>query len=248
MPAAPLFEAKPYKADVWRLVEAQHRVSTLKLTDSLDEQALLESMIEKTKPPLPPQCEGLDYLLAAPFRYGAVYPAGSRFRRAGMTAGVFYASERVETAVAEVAFYRLLFYAESPETPFPDAATGFSAFAAKVMTERSIDISRPPFDTGGLMHLNEYSACQMLEEAARKSGIDVIRYPSVRDPKRGANVAVLSPLSFANKHPVKWQTWRIRISASGVSALCDFPVIRLSFDRGAFAEDPRLAGFVWERR
>ena len=42
----------------------------------------------------------------------APYPIGSRFRRAGRTAGVFYAAESPETAVAEMAFYRLLFFAE----------------------------------------------------------------------------------------------------------------------------------------
>ena len=72
MPAAPLSEpliVTRYKGEVWRLVEAQHRVSTLKLTDSLDEQALLEKILDQTKPPLPPECEGLDYLLAACRRY-----------------------------------------------------------------------------------------------------------------------------------------------------------------------------------
>src|SRR5262245_11246750 len=77
----------------WRLVEAQHHVSTLKLVDSVKERELLEELIEATKPPLPPECRGLHYLLSTPFRYGSVYPAGSRFRRAGLTEGVFYASE-----------------------------------------------------------------------------------------------------------------------------------------------------------
>jgi hypothetical protein len=248
MPAAPLFEPKPYKADVWRLVEAQHRVSTLKITDTLDEQALLESMIESTKPSLPPECDGLDYLLAAPFRYGAVYPAGSRFRRAGRSAGVFYASEDVETAVAEVAFYRLLFYAESPGTPFPDAATDYSAFAARIRTENSIVISAPCFDTKALMHLSDYGRCQDLADEGRRQGVELIRYPSVRDPGKGVNAAVLTPAAFTVKRPVDWQSWRIRTGSNGVSALCDFPVIRLSFDRGAFAADMRLAGFDWERR
>ncbi len=246
-PAALSSEARLYQRDVWRLVEAQHSVSTLKLTDSLEEQTLLESLIETTKPPMPPECAGLDYLLAAPFRYGAVYPHGSRFRRAGRTRGVYYASEQIETAVAEVAFYRLLFFAESPDTTFPDAAADFSAFAAKVRTERSIDISRPPFETADLMRLRDYSKCQALEEAARKAGIELIRYPSVRDPLKRANAAVLTPLAFASKRTFNWQTWRIRISAAGVSALCDFPVMRLSFGREAFSADPRLAGFRWIR-
>jgi hypothetical protein len=35
------------------LVEAQHRVSTLKLVDTFDKQAMLEEQIQATKPPLP---------------------------------------------------------------------------------------------------------------------------------------------------------------------------------------------------
>ena len=78
-------EAVKLEGKVWRLVEAQHRVSTLKLVDTLDEQALLEDLIEETKPAIPVECRRLDYLLATPFRYGSVYPQGSRFRRAGRT-------------------------------------------------------------------------------------------------------------------------------------------------------------------
>src|SRR5262245_6883848 len=85
----------------WRVVEAQHRVSTMKLVDTLDEQSVLESLVEATKPRLPPECQHLHYLLATPFRYGAPYPSGSRFRRAGMTPGVFYASRTSSTAIAE---------------------------------------------------------------------------------------------------------------------------------------------------
>ena len=89
------------------------------LVDTLAEQHLLEELLERSKPPVPPECRGLHYLLATPFRYGAPYPAGSRFRRAGLTPGVFYASQAPETAVAEMAFHRLLFFAESPGTPWP---------------------------------------------------------------------------------------------------------------------------------
>ena len=71
----------------WRAVEAQHRVSTMKLVDTLAEQSALESLIDATKPPVPPDCRHLHYLLATPFRYGAPYPTGSRFRRAGADAG-----------------------------------------------------------------------------------------------------------------------------------------------------------------
>ena len=129
-------EAVRLDGKVWRLVEAQHRVSTLKLVDTLDEQALLEELIEETKPAIPAECRHLDYLLATPFRYGSVYPQGSRFRRAGRTRGVFYAAEQVATAVAEMAFYRLLFFADSPDTPWPKDAAEYTAFSAAIRTDK----------------------------------------------------------------------------------------------------------------
>src|SRR6266571_6247553 len=86
--------ARPLSGICWRVVEAQHHVSTLKLVDALDEQELLEDLIEATKQLVLPECRHLHYLLATPFRYGAVYPTGSRFRRAETTEGVFYAAEK----------------------------------------------------------------------------------------------------------------------------------------------------------
>ena len=111
-PAALRSELRPYEQRVWRVVEAQHHFSTRKIVDTATEQNLLEDLIEKAKPPVPIECRGLDWLLSTPFRYDAPYPIGSRFRRAGRTAGVFYAAETPETAVAEMAFHRLLFFAE----------------------------------------------------------------------------------------------------------------------------------------
>ena len=247
MPDAHSFDATTYAAEVWRLVEAQHRVSTLKLVDSLDERALLESMIEGTKPSLPPECAGLDYLLAAPFRYASIYPHGSRFRRAGRTEGVYYASEQVETAVSEMAVYRLLFYAESPQTPFPDAAADYSAFSVRAATRFCYDMASPDFDDHAFRNPVDYSRTQALADSARESGVAIIRYRSVRDHEQRANVALLTATVFLDRKPRQWRTWRLRLGSGGVSALCDFPASGLSFGRRAFADDPRLADFRWER-
>lgn len=248
-PAALSSEAGPYRGAVWRLVEAQHRVSTLKLVDSLEEQALLEDLLEESKPRLPPECRGLDYLLATPFRYGAIYPHGSRFRRAGRTLGVFYAAETVTTALAEMAFYRLLFYAESPATPFPRDAADYTAFSAAVATGRALDLTAPPLDRDAYHweSRTDYAACQALADAARAGDCRLIRYRSVRDPDRGANVALLTALCFAAPQPLERQTWRIRLSASGVQALCDFPASRIGFSPDDFAADPRIAAMEWHR-
>lgn len=229
------------------MVEAQHRVSTMKIVDTLEEQALLEDMLEVTKPVLPHECRGLDYLLATPFRYGAAYPAGSRFRRAGRTEGVFYASEEPSTAVCEMAFYRMLFYAESPATPFPDAPADYNAFSVSVATKACIDIAKPPLQDAAFEHLTDYGPCQDLADNARSAGVELIRYASVRDKKHGNNIALLSARAFAKKEPTQRQTWWIKIGSSGISALCDFPIARISFGTDYFNADPRAASFNWAR-
>ncbi len=243
-------EAFRLEGKVWRLVEAQHRVSTLKLVDTLDEQALLEDLIEETKPTIPQECRHLDYLLATPFRYGSVYPQGSRFRRAGRTRGVYYAAEQVATAVAEMAFYRLLFFADSPDTPWPSDAAEYTAFSAAIRTDKAIDLTKPPLskDSARWTEFSDYEACQALADAAREAELHAIRYQSVRDPQKRANVAVLSCQVFAKPKPVDRQTWRIRLSGSGVQALCEFPRQRVGFDRIDLAGDPRIAGLRWERK
>ncbi|EYR80794.1 RES family NAD+ phosphorylase [Shinella sp. 838] len=241
-PAALSSEARPFAGPVWRFVEAQHRVSTLKLVDTLDEQALLEDLLEESKPVLPPECAGLDYLLATPFRYGAVYPHGSRFRRAGRTLGVYYAGLSVETALSEMAFYRLLFFAESPATPLPANAADYTAFSALVETGGALDLTAPPLDRDAAVwtHPTDYAACQSLADGARAAGLAAILYRSVRDPAGGTNMALLTASAFAAPKPVERQTWRIRLSRLGVQALCDHPPRRIGFSREDFRGDPRI--------
>src|SRR5581483_3242011 len=221
-PAALSASARTLAGICWRLVEAQHYVSTLKLVDSVAEQELLEDLIETTTPTLPPECRDLHYLLSTPFRYGAVYPTGSRFRRAGMTEGVFYASETPQTAVAEMSFYRLLFFAESPDTPWPANPAEYTAFSAAYATKKAIDLTKGKYtaDRARWMHATDYSHCQALADNARAAKIDVIRYASVRDRGHGVNLALLTCRAFASPTPIDQQTWHIRLSAAGAQAIC----------------------------
>jgi len=233
----------------WRIVEAQHHVSTLKLVDTLDEQRLLEGLIEGTKPMVPPECRHLHYLLFTPFRYGAVYPNGSRFRRTGITEGVFYAAEAVESAIEEMTFHRLLFFAESPRTPWPPNPAEYTAIAAEYKTKNAIDLTRGRFTAHSAAWSDpvDYSQCQALAETARTAAIEIIRYRSVRDPKHGANLALLTCRVFKKPQPVGLQTWRIRLSAAGAQAICESPKYGLGFDRETFAADPRVAALKWDR-
>jgi hypothetical protein len=241
--------ARQASGRAWRVVEAQHIISTAKLTDSAEEQRLLENLIEATKPAVPPECRHLNYLLSTPFRYGAPYPKGSRFRKAGRTLGVFYASENIDTAIAEICFRRLLFFAESAGTAWPTEAGEFTAFAAEYATPRAIDLTRPPFDERAAiwMHLTQYDACQTLAELAREAGIELIRYASARDPRHKLNAALLTCRAFARAEPSDRQTWRILFGSKGARALCEMPREMIDFDRTAFAADPRIAAMRWER-
>jgi hypothetical protein len=248
-PAALSSEAKSARGRCWRVVESQHHVSTAKLTDTAEEQNRLEDLLEASKPPIPEECRGLHYLLSTPFRYGAAYPNGSRFRRAGMSPGVFYASARPETAIAEMAFYRLLFFAESPLTPWPANAGEYSAFSADYATARAIDLTRAPLnkDIQVWTHTTDYSGCQSLADQVRLAGIDLIKYQSVRCPDGGINLAILGCRVFAKPEIGERQTWRIHLSASGTRVICEFPKRVLNFDRATFAADPRIAAMSWER-
>ena len=240
--------AEAFLSRCWRIVEAQHQASTMKLTDTLEDQNILEQTIETTKPRTPTGCETLDFLLMSPFRYSATNPFGSRFRRPNSPLGVFYASEHAATAIAEKAFYRLLFYAESPATPFPRNPGEYTAFAAELAGDRSLDVTVALFANDSLLsHLSDYSHSQAFADVAREANIAMIRYSSLRDPERRSNFAVLSPAAFAKPDPVGRQSWRLHVDANGVRAACESPRVLIAFDRTAFSADPRLQDFRWTR-
>lgn len=221
----------------------------MKLVDTLAEQALLEDLIESSKPQVPVECRHLHYLLSTPFRYGALYPLGSRFRRAGLTSGVFYASLKVETAICEMAFHRLLFFAESPDTPWPANAGEHTAFSVRFRVVAGLDLTEAPFDGDAerWTHPTDYSSCQELAETARAAGVQALRYRSARDGAGGINVALLACAAFRSPEPLERQLWRLHLGPAGVRAIGSTPKQRLGFDRASFSADPRIAAMPWER-
>ncbi len=254
MPAARLSDrpgalARKTGGRCWRAVEAQHRISTMKLTDNIVEQDLLERAIEAGKPPVPPDCGHLDYLLSTPFRYDAPYPRGSRFRRAGMTPGVFYASAHPGTAMAELAFHRLLFFADSPSTPFPRNPGEYTVFAAEYATPRALDLTAPPLARRSRLWMDplDYGPCQTLADKARAENVEALLYASVRDSQHRQNVALLACRAFAGPAVTARQSWRLHFDAQGVRASCELPRQTLEFGRDAFAGDPRIRRMAWTR-
>jgi hypothetical protein len=231
----------------WRLVEAQHHVSTAKLTDTSREQERLEVLLEQSKPSIPEECRQLNYLLFTPFRYGS-YPRGSRFRRTGNSLGVFYGSELPRTAAAELTFHRLLFFAESPDTPWPSNPGEYTAFAVE-FSAASIDLTRPPFNAHERVwtHRTDYASCQALADDCRSIDVDIIKYRSARYPTPAMNIAILRCRAFAHPDILDRQTWRIHLSNMGARVISELPKDVLDFDRDAFASDPRIAALRWNR-
>ncbi len=218
----------------------------MKLVDSLDEQRTLEEMLDATKPAVPADCRHLHWLLFTPFRYAA--RSDSRFRRAGATPGVFYAALSVTTAVAELAFWRLLFFLESPGTPWPANPQVLTAFSVEHATERCLDLTAPHHDVeeDRWTHPTDYAACHSIADAARAAGCGAIRSLSARDPERGVNLTLLTCAAFARHEPTARQSWRFKLGRAGVIALAEDGQGRF-FGRDAFARDPRIAAAQWER-
>jgi hypothetical protein len=213
----------------WRVVEAQHRASTLRLVDTLAEQRLLEDLLEASKPPLPVDAAPLHYLLATPFRYPAPPPLGSRFRGIG-DPGVWYGASAVHTALAEVAYWRLRFLADSPATPDlpPVPHTAFRASVAG----SAIVLTDAPFRRrhADWEDPRSYVATQALARDAREAGIALIRYRSVRDPQHRACIAVLTPKAFRKREPLQQQGWLIKVSRMRVLAEAGLGSERIAFE------------------
>ncbi len=213
-PAAVASEGRRWQGALWRAVEAQHRVSTLRLVDTLDEQAQLEALLEASKPALPATREPRHYLLLTPFRYPSPFPGGSRFR-AATDPGVFYGADERRTACAELGYWRWRFLLDAPAlsrlAPLPH--TLFQAPVAGT----ALDLAAAPLsrDAAAWTASRDYGPCQQLGSVARAAGIDIIRYQSVRDPEAGHCGAVLTPDAFTAQ-PVAEQTWHLTVTRERV--------------------------------
>lgn len=214
-PLAVSSEARDWRGPVWRMVEAQHTASTMKIVDSEAEQDLLETLLEGSKPVPPATAEALDYLLATPFRYGPLR-GGSRFRSV-TDPGVFYAAESVGTAGAELGYWRWKFLQDAVDLGKLEPVA-HTAFRAEVSTLVA-DLRKPPFSANNeaWRHPSDYSTTQAFARASREANIGGIIYQSVRDPHPAWCIALLTPQAFAKPkpHPAT-QTWWLSVNQNEV--------------------------------
>jgi RES domain len=226
----------------WRVVESQSMISTRKLVDSLEEQALLEELVDRVKPPLPawPKLKGLHFLLSTPFRHPPLRN-GSRFGTR-FEPGIWYGSRGLGTAFAEVAYYRLVFL-EGTTAKLTAIQVELSAFRAEVRTLRGVDLTKPPFDAhvGAISSKTHYDVSQALGLAMRASGVEVFVYESARDRERGSNVGLFVP-AFAAKTPSLPESWLCRAERQRVEITKKDLLKRrqLVFARAEFLVDGKL--------
>lgn len=197
----------------WRAVEAQHIASTMLLADSVEEQEVLETILESSKPPIPIEAAALHWLLFTPFRYPPL-PSGSRFR-APYDPSVFYAADERRTACAESGYWRWRFLMDSElDTIQPRQQTLFQSD----IQGSCIDLRVAPFlvERDKWIRDADYAPCQAIAREARSLGVQIVRYESVRDPSRGACLAVLSPTAFAKPEPINSQTWNLYVTRTRV--------------------------------
>lgn len=207
-------EAAAARFDLWRAVEAQHVSATMALTDSVDEQHVLERLLEESKPSVPTAARRLHWLLFTPFRYPPP-PGGSRFR-SSHDPGVFYGAEVVRTACAELGYWRWRHLRDSPALASMPTKPQ-TVFRVQVAA-RCVDLRAKPFDADRARwtRSDDYSACQRFARTARSAEVGAIRYESVRDPLHGGCAAVLAPAAFARPAPLDQQTWLLSVSRERV--------------------------------
>lgn len=200
-----------------RVVESQEQIATNSLVDDLAEQELLETLLDRAKPPAPAEARGLHYLLATPFRYPPLRH-GSRFGGRNEPS-LFYASTRLRTALAETAYYRLLFwYGMTVAPPAGKLITAHTVFGAAYVTDHGLRLQHEPFSSfvSRIADPAHYTDTQLLGRHLREAGVEAFQYPSARDHLQGLNVALFTPRALHEPRPTFQQPWLCETGAAQV--------------------------------
>jgi hypothetical protein len=231
---------QPIRGTLRRLVESQEQVATSRLVGSLDRQAVLEAMLESSKPPLRPGTERLHYLLATPFRYPPLR-YGSRFGTRAEPS-LLYGALSVPTVLAEAAYYRFVFWHGMQVPPPAPLVTQHTLFTARYRTPRGVRLQAPPWDAERerLTDPARYTETQALGAAMRAAGVDAFEYPSARDSGRGVNVALFGPAALASTKPAALESWLAETSAERVRFLARSGPGVHEFPLATFLVDGRL--------
>lgn len=202
---------------LYRIVESQEQIATLGYVDTLEEQAILEELLDSSKPKLSENTNGYHYLLNTPFRYPPL-KWGSRFGKKHEPA-IFYGAKSIPTTLAESAFYRFVFwYSMDGEPPKSKIRSEHTLFSAGYATNYGMKLYSGPFKAfqAELMKPNDYHQCQLLGSAMRDAGVQAFEYLSARDNEKGICVGLFSPAPFTHKAPLEMVSWLSEVSKDEV--------------------------------
>jgi len=208
----------PLDGELVRIVESQEKIATNAIVENLEEQSLLEELLESSKPAERPDAARLHYLLSTPFRYPPL-KHGSRFATR-YAPSLFYGSRDLKPALAETAYYRLLFWS-GMKVPPPSGklTTEHTAFGARYSVETGLRLQEAPFHPyrERLTDPASYDDSQQLGNSMREAGVEAFEYPSARDPENGINIALFHPRAFAHPQPLWQEPWLCETTNEGVS-------------------------------
>lgn len=207
-----------YENELYRIVEGQHYISTRPLVDSDEEHDILEAILDASKPLAPTQNSNgpLHYLLYTPFRYPPL-KSGGRFHTR-IEQSIFYGSQELKTAMAEVAYGRMLFMVDTHANLKP-MQVPYTHFVAKVKSQAALLLTNEPFaqHRSELSHPSSYEQSQRLGKKMREAGVELFTYFSARN-QSGINVGLFSVEAFKHNTPIKGKEehWSVYVSSEVV--------------------------------
>lgn len=218
----------------WRVVESQSMLTSRNLVDTREEYDLLENMLESSKPPIDTSTH---YLIFTPFRYPPL-KYGSRFGRK-FEPSIWYGSLEIETALSEIAYYRLLFLHHT-NADLKYINVSLTAFQAWLMTDKGIDLCSKPFNryTQHISAPDNYALSQQLGSDMRKANVEAFTYRSSRS--QGKNIAAFMQNVFHKKrgqYIFNFRTWQCVANKTSVDFINQSTLEPISFSVNNFSND-----------
>lgn len=222
---------------IHRVVEDQEDAATLSLVKNIEEQAVLEELLEASKPKKPQGYEDLHYLLITPFRYPPL-KYGSRFS-SSFEPSLFYGALNASTALAETAYYRFVYMSGMKEPYTETILMTYSSYTVGIKTRRGVFLDKPPFNTFNniIISPNNYHETQKLGASMRNADVEAFQYVSARSLEKGINVALFTPKAFQSKKPISIKRWICNITNQEIGFLSNENQTRLRFNRDSFLVD-----------
>jgi hypothetical protein len=210
-------ELQSCDTDVYRIVETQETAATTSLVDNLEEQDLLEQLIDEVKPAYRTGTQSRHYLISSPFRYPPL-KYGSRFGDITMPS-YFYASDHVDTALVQCAYYRFVFFYHMI-VPYEKAVkSDHMTFSVHVRSKAVADLTAIVSTSikAQLTSPTHYTFTQQLGRfLSQEKGAEMIQFCSARHAG-GVNYAIANEQVITSEKPENNVNWICHSTLSTIS-------------------------------